>query len=131
MIIVFTGHRNAVCNELKLAGLQLDYPDAKWIHGGAKTGFDKQVHDHILRNQPNIPFEVYKPDYNLYPPKVAPIMRNHKMIDLMPDFLVACWDGRKKGGTYDTIEYAKTKGIKIIYLGVAHYINIPKRIRVI
>lgn len=126
MIICFTGHRDCLCDELRLAGLQLDYPGAKWIHGGAKTGFDKQVHDHIVRN--DIPFEVYRPEYDKYPPKVAPIMRNHKMIDLLQqgDLLVSCWDGRPVGGTYDTITYAISKHVPIKALDVARHIKLAK-----
>ena len=88
-----------------------------WWHGGAKYGFDAQIQSHIEMNGHVITgYRIFYPDYNKYKSKVAPIMRNHEMIDSGPDLLVALWDGRKSGGTYDTIEYAKTKGIKIIYL---------------
>lgn len=132
MIICFTGHRDCMVNELKLAGIQMDYqPELPeefiWWHGGAKSGFDRQVQDHIESNSHVITsYRVFYPDYQKYPPKVAPIMRNHEMIDAKPDLLVALWDGRITGGTYDTINYAKSKGIEVKYLEVAKYIKLAK-----
>ncbi len=127
MIICFTGHRDCIVSEYDLFRLHLDHPNAKWIHGGAKSGFDKQVQDFINSLTEGIEFEVFPPEYDKYSPKVAPIMRNHKMIDMKPDLLVALWDGTKTGGTYDTIEYAKSKGIEIKYLDIVKHIKLPKR----
>lgn len=39
--------------------------------------------------------------------------RNIYMVD-HSDIVVAIWDGRKKGGTYNTITYAQVQGKKII-----------------
>lgn len=41
--------------------------------------------------------------------------RNMYMVDNC-DVLVACWDETMKGGTYDCIQYAKSKGKEIIYI---------------
>lgn len=118
MIIGFTGHRDKITNLFQLAGIQLDHPGAKWIHGGAKSGFDAQVHKHILRNQPAIPFEVFEPEYDKYPqnPKYAPLARNREKIVEPCDLLVACYDGRVHGGTYDTIRHAKSLGKEIYFV---------------
>lgn len=40
--------------------------------------------------------------------------RDQYMVDHC-DVLIAIWDGKPWGGTYDTIEYAKVEGKKIIY----------------
>lgn len=127
MIIVFTGHRDCLANESDLDSLydefSMDDIPILWVYGGAKTGFDNQIQLYIEKRI--IPFEVYLPQYDKYSPKFAPIARNHQMIDLKPDLLVALWDGRKFGGTNDTIEYAKSKGVPIKYLEVAKHIKLP------
>lgn len=45
------------------------------------------------------------------------IRRDKKMVDLS-DFVIAVWDGRKSGGTYETMKYANSKGKKILVLTV-------------
>jgi predicted Rossmann fold nucleotide-binding protein DprA/Smf involved in DNA uptake len=88
------------------------HPGSTWVHGGAE-GFDTQVNDFALTNgfQP----EVIPPDYNAYPPKQAPLERN-KVIVGKCDLLVACYDGRKRGGTYQAINYALKQGKEIHYV---------------
>jgi hypothetical protein len=39
--------------------------------------------------------------------------RNRWMVD-EGDKLIAWWDGRKGGGTYQTVKYAKKKGVEVI-----------------
>ncbi len=43
--------------------------------------------------------------------------RNRLMVD-HADLLIAVYDGRKEGGTYQTISYAKRKGRKIVIIGI-------------
>jgi len=112
MNIGFTGHRDKVTHIHELASLLARYPGALWIHGGA-AGFDTQVND--FAKLYGLTPKVIRPEYNKYPVKVAPIMRNYVIVD-MADLLVACWDGRTYGGTWRTIEYAKSKGKQIVYV---------------
>lgn len=123
LVIGFTGHRNAVSNEYTLADIQLRYPHATWIHGGAKQGFDAQIQKHIERNQ--IPHHIYYPEYDKYPPKIAPLHRN-TTIAKNCHFLIACYDGRKTGGTHDCIEKAKSMGKPIVYIEARH-LKLPKK----
>ncbi len=87
------------------------YQDAVWLHGGA-VGFDRQVKNYASKN--NIPQEEYLPDYSKYK-KAAPLRRNDEMIEAC-DLIVVCYDGRKSGGTYYTINKAMKKNKKIIYI---------------
>lgn len=43
------------------------------------------------------------------------LKRNKYMVD-KSDFVIAAWDGRKRGGTYYTVNYAKKLGKKIIFI---------------
>lgn len=43
--------------------------------------------------------------------------RNRYMVD-QSDIVVAIWDGRESGGTYNTISYAQSKGKKVIVIKV-------------
>ena len=87
------------------------YPGAEWVHGGAR-GFDTQV-DTIAKELGKTA-TVIRPDYNRYPPKIAPLERNKIIVDTV-DLLVACYDGRKKGGTYQTVNYAEGRNV-VVYL---------------
>lgn len=42
------------------------------------------------------------------------IRRDRRIVDDC-DILLAVWDGKKNGGTYQTIEYAKKQGKQIVY----------------
>lgn len=107
MKIAFTGHRNKITNTDELDRIAIDYPDSIWLHGGA-IGFDSQVNDFALLN--NIQQIVIKPNYSRFG-KGAPLVRNKEIVS-QADLLIACYDGRKNGGTCFTINYA-------------HKINIP------
>ena len=108
-VVAFTGHRNKMTNNASLLDIYQSIPNAKWIHGNAKDGFDAQVKNFIKYY--DIPFEEFDPEYEKYPdrPKYAPLARNFHMVDIC-NLLVACYDGRRFGGTYQTIEYAKKIG---------------------
>lgn len=117
-VIAFTGHRNKMTNNASLLEVYLAFKNvkAKWIHGGAQ-GFDSQVQGFIEYH--DIPFEVFEPEYEKYPdrPKYAPLARNFHMVDICT-LLVTCYDGRKDGGTFETIKYAKELGRPIKHLKV-------------
>lgn len=116
MNIGFTGHRDCIANEQSLLRIEERYPGATWIHGGAK-GFDRQV-DAIARLLGKVEGEtllIFKPNYELYKSTVAPILRNKAIVE-DSNRIVACYDGRRKGGTYFTINYAKDKGLEVDYL---------------
>lgn len=55
--------------------------------------------------------------YDKYPGKCGYIERDRYMVD-HSDVVLAVWDGVEQGGTWDTIEYARSKGKQIIYLEV-------------
>jgi hypothetical protein len=113
MIILFTGHRDKACNIIELKNIVTEFPSATWIHGGAR-GFDSQVHDVAQVN--GVTTEVYPPDYTKHG-AAAPLVRNRAMVDRC-DRVFALYDGRAKGGTYYTIEYAKRKGKAVTLLCV-------------
>jgi hypothetical protein len=75
------------------------------MHGGA-PGFDSQVEEFAKAH--GIHQVIVRPNYLRYPPKVAPHVRNREIVDAC-DVLVTCWDGRKRGGTYQCREYARQR----------------------
>lgn len=103
MIICFTGHRDKVTDPAELYAIANQYPGAIWMHGGAR-GFDSQVdayaRDHCIQ------VEVVRPNYSMDDYRYAPLVRNRKMVDAA-DLVIACYDGRKTGGTWFTINYAR------------------------
>lgn len=135
MLIVFTGHRDRLASPADLHNLEALYPCARWMHGGAK-GFDTQAHtvgvelgkqalppfvsDQLPQfTLPNANVVVtVRPTCGRYHPKQAPIIRNIAMVDFMRDgdVLVACYDGRKTGGTAQCVRYAREKGRTVIVL---------------
>lgn len=115
MIIVLTGHRNCFVNPADLVNLRDEFPDAIWETGGAFEGFDLQVKGfcevkgiHLIEKRPK---------YSLYPNKrYAPIARDEEMVRDDADLVVACYDGREKGGTKATIDFANQykKSVRIL-----------------
>ena len=114
MKIAFTGHRDKMVYEHTLDYIASKYPGATWVHGGA-AGFDSQV-EHYARSH-GIPTEVIGPDYETYPPKEAPLERNKVIVD-GADMLFACYDGRSRGGTAFTVNYARKVGKTVVILYV-------------
>lgn len=101
----FTGHRDKMTTDHSLGYVRELFPNAIWIHGGAKTGFDKQVHDFIMEHK--ITHQVLKPDYIKYPDyKQAPLRRNDEIV-ARSRIIIACYDGRRHGGTFYTMNRAK------------------------
>lgn len=112
MRICFTGHRDKFTAAESLEMIANLYPGATWIHGGA-SGFDSQV-DRFARAHA-IPVEVVRPDYSTGNPRSAPIIRNKKMVE-SAGLVVACFDGRREGGTWFTINHARGLGKKVIMI---------------
>lgn len=104
MNIAFTGHRDKTAPPADLEMIYAQYPNATWIHGGA-MGFDSQVS--LFAATHNIPQIMIRPDYGAHS-KSAPLVRNRQIVD-QGDLLVACYDGRKSGGTFYTVRYAQKR----------------------
>lgn len=109
MTIAFTGHRDRRCDEARLDALAAEYPNAVWVHGGAR-GFDEQVRAYARQHR--ISQDEIKPNYAAYPPRSAPLVRNRQIVDRC-DLLIACYDGRERGGTYYTVRYAREQGKEV------------------
>lgn len=81
------------------------------VSGGAK-GIDTLAEDYAIRH--NLPLIVYKPEYDKYPGKKAPIMRNNQIVD-EADYVLAFWDGESQGTIYTIRRAMKLgKGTKVI-----------------
>lgn len=95
-----------MCNEKSLLRIEERFPGAIWVHGGA-AGFDTQVHEVALKLDKRLgeTLLVVRPDYSRYTSNVAPLIRNQEIVDMV-EIIVACYDGRKRGGTLFTINYA-------------------------
>lgn len=112
--IGFTGHRDCIAHVEDLEHIHATSHGAVWVHGAAKSGFDKQVDDYTIAH--GIERDTMPPEYDKYPPKIAPIMRNKKIVDSGIDTLFVCWDGRQTGGTWQTINYARKRGVFVYFL---------------
>lgn len=119
--VMFTGHRDCVCDEVMLDNIANLYGDCLWIHGGAR-GFDSQV-DSVGKKY-SIKIKVYNPNYKDNPAKTAPLIRNKEMLAAC-DFVIACYDGRKRGGTYFVICEAKKLGKRVMIIQPHHHISKP------
>lgn len=106
MLIAFSGHRNKLAKIPDLENILIQYPNSVWIHGGA-IGFDSQIQAFAIMH--GIKTEIIKPDYETYYHKQAPLERN-KIIVNKCDLLICLFDGRKKGGTYFTLNFARKVG---------------------
>lgn len=112
MKIIFTGHRDTYTSLQDLESILLEFPGAVWVHGGA-PGFDSQV-ESFARSHGIIP-EVIRPNYKAYYPKRAPLERDLIMV-AMADLVVACYDGREKGGTAFTVKAAHKAGKQVRFV---------------
>ena len=77
------------------------------VSGGA-VGIDKIAEK--FAEQKGIETEIYEPEYDKFPPKVAPIKRNQTIVD-NSDYLIAITTG--SSGTASTIKMAEKKNIPI------------------
>lgn len=92
------------------------------VHGGA-AGLDKMAAEEARLREWQV--EEVRPDYDKYPPKVAPTMRNQAMVDLgawaclaflMPCDKLACRRSKRPHwthGTSDCMTRAKKAGIPV------------------
>lgn len=102
MRVAFTGHRDRIADPDALLNIAVEFESATWVHGGA-IGFDSQVA--AAAADLGIAQDAIQPDYSRYG-KPAPLIRNRQIVD-STDLLVACYDGRRHGGTHYTVEYAR------------------------
>lgn len=118
MNIGFTGHRNKITDPAELRQLEIDYPGATWIHGGA-IGFDTQANTVALELGKVLgeTLIVFRPDYHQHLQRLAPLIRNEEIVKRV-DLLVACYDKRGKGGTFYTINYAKSRHVPVKFVSV-------------
>lgn len=136
--IAFTGHREIDPNDLDKihAGLDTLSQIAAMTHdlffqsGGAK-GFDSMVYDELggwPQHMLHIPFEYQREELDPHPDIIEcercpsglyrPLSRadnhfyqdrNEHMVDLA-DEVICYWNGEEKGGTWNTIKYARKMG---------------------
>lgn len=82
------------------------------VSGGA-AGVDTVAQRYS--DKTGIPITVFRPKYDKYPPKKAPLMRNLEIIDYA-DIVLAFWDG-KSTGTRHVINNCLKKGKEVkIYI---------------
>lgn len=111
IVIAFSGHRDRVTLLHHLDTIIEEFgSDALWVHGGA-DGFDSQVESFARKNL--IETKIILPDYEKYGSPTAQFVRNHEIVN-MAQMLVACYDGRKTGGTRHAIIVAKKLGMPVI-----------------
>ena len=63
------------------------------VSGGA-PGVDTVAQRYA--DQTGIPITVFRPRYDKYPPKIAPLKRNIEIIEYA-DLVLAFWDGKSRG----------------------------------
>jgi|LakMenEpi03Aug12_release.lakeMendotaPanAssembly.Ray.scaffolds.fasta_scaffold2350353_1 hypothetical protein len=107
MKLAIIGSRNLDCE------INLDFTPTQIISGGAK-GIDQSAKKYAIEN--NIDYLEIRPDYDKYPFKVAPIIRNKAIVE-NSDLVIAYWDGISKGTKY-VIDLCKkmNKEIKVILI---------------
>lgn len=84
------------------------------VHGGASGG-DTGFASLAIANNGHVGWseEVHWPDYTKYAPKVAPLVRNTEMVKAGANLCIAFYDGRRGGGTVDTMNKARRAGIRV------------------
>jgi predicted Rossmann fold nucleotide-binding protein DprA/Smf involved in DNA uptake len=115
MKLLITGSRRATAQDYArlAAAIQKYAPQATEIlHGGA-IGAD-QLADQYAQAQ-GLPVTVIRPDYAQWPAKVAPLKRNHQLVDLA-DGVIALYKDKRKGGTAYTAKLAQEAGKLLVEL---------------
>lgn len=115
MKLLITGSRRATAQDYaRLAAAIKKYaPEATTIlHGGAQ-GADQLAEQYAQAH--GLPTVVIRPDYNQWPAKVAPLKRNHELVDLA-DGVIALYKGKRKGGTAYTAKLAQDAGKLLVEL---------------
>lgn len=108
--VAFTGHRDKLADPECMRMVGAWFANATWVLGGAK-GFDAQADGMAISVRARR--DIHKPDYRRYGRNGAPLQRNRAMVD-GADLLIACYDGRTKGGTAYTIAYAQSNQVPIL-----------------
>lgn len=110
MKLAIIGSRN--CPPIDILS-QLKYIPDTIISGGAK-GADTYAREFAKKY--NLKLIEFLPEYDKYPPKVAPLVRN-KLIVENCDCILAFWDGKSRGTKY-TLDYARQLGkpIKVVQI---------------
>ncbi|MFI3253998.1 MAG: hypothetical protein R3Y63_06615 [Eubacteriales bacterium] len=81
-------------------------PDVTEIISGGAKGIDTLAE--VYADKHKLSKYIIRPEYQKYPPKVAPMIRNKLIVDHC-DALLAFWDKQSKG-TLSTIDYANKIG---------------------
>lgn len=92
----------------KLEYLLQNLSDYSFVSGGA-LGTDSLIRKYAREN--NYLLAEYLPEYDKYDGKVAPIKRNHTIVE-NSDMLIAFWNGLSRGTNY-TVKLAEKKGIPV------------------
>jgi len=111
-VIGFTGHLDCVTEENYLEDVDKRFPGALWIQGEARHGFDRQVK--LFAETRKIRMKGYPPDASKGFP-AAFFDRNRKIAEACTR-LVACYDGRLRGGTRFTVNHALKLGKPVEYV---------------
>ena len=115
MKLLITGSRRATAQDYAglAAAIQKHAPEARTIlHGGAQ-GADQLAEQYAQAH--GLPTVVIRPDYDQWPAKVAPLKRNHELVDLA-DGVIALYKGKRKGGTAYTAKLAQDAGKLLVEL---------------
>lgn len=78
------------------------------VSGGAR-GVDTCAANYATEN--NIPVRIFKPDYERYGGKAAPLRRNIQIIEYS-DLVLAFWDGKSRGTKF-VIDNCRKLGKKV------------------
>ena len=118
MKLLITGSRAIVENEANFARLekeiQVRYPNVSMLlHGGAR-GAD-QLAARFAR-QYGLAVQVIRPDYQHYPEKLAPLMRNTELVALAGAVMAFYGPRGRTGGTYDTVKKALARNLPVTEL---------------
>lgn len=97
---------NAIDKALVELREKFNLPEPTELVSGGAQGVDKRGEQWALYRTDIQKNSVFKPDYNKYPGKVAPLMRNVKMSEYA-DALIAFPDSRTHSGTRHMIEQMK------------------------
>ncbi len=79
------------------------HPQLILLHGGAK-GSDQAAENWAKAN--GVPTKVIRPDYQNYPPKAAPLIRNSELVQLADAVIALYGQAGRSGGTLDTASKA-------------------------
>jgi hypothetical protein len=108
MRLVVTGGRNYT-NKTFVYSVLSSY-DISFLGVGDAKGVDSLAREYAVEN--NIPYKVFKADWNLYGKKAGPIRNELMLEDIKPDLVIAFRGGR---GTEDCARKAMEKSIPVLF----------------